>query len=124
MLTLQILSLNPTLNNFTTIPTYSFESGSDCEVYIRLHNAALNLRYIPDAGSTLTTELVNSDETTITPALTQPFPEDLSVWMFSITAAESALLIGQDLKVTLTEGAKATVITLRKALAKSGGGCC
>lgn len=124
MLTLQILSLNPTLNNFTTLSTYAFESGSDCEVFVRIHNQQLNLRYIPLEDATLETTLVNADDSTISPAFTNPFPEDRSIFRFELTAAETQLLVGQDLKVILTEDDKKTVITLRKALSKTGGGCC
>ena len=66
MLSLDIVSKNPTLNSFTLSKNLSFASGEDVKVTMRLFQADMGIRYIPDAGATITIDLKRSDNTTLT----------------------------------------------------------
>lgn len=69
-------------------------------------------RYIPASGATLeaTIKSLNSANTIVKGA-TQPFPDDKSIWQFTLTSAETQSMGGINMTLTLTEGA-----SVRKAL--------
>lgn len=124
MLTLQVLSANPQLNTFTTTNSYAFTSGSDCDVYVRLVDVELKLRYIPISIATASIDLLKSDGTVLSKAMTYPFADDRSILKFSLTALESKTVISQNLVVTLTEGPKVSVAILKNGISKTAGDCC
>lgn len=124
MLTLQILSANPQLNTFTTSNNYAFTSGSDCDVYVRLVDVDLKLRYIPILAANVSIDLLKSDGTVLNKAMAFPFVDDRSILKFSMTALESKTIISQNLVVTITEASKVTIAILRNGISKTAGDCC
>lgn len=119
MLTLQVLNSDATLNHFETFGSYSFVSGSDCHIVLRLQTVESKLRYIPDAGATFSMSLNLSDGTTLSKTPTNPFDDDRSIIAFDITAAETATLVSQVLIVTVTEGDSSTVALLKGGLSRT-----
>ena len=61
MLSLDIVSKNPSLNSFTLSQSFQFASGEDVKVTMRLFQPDLKIRYIPEAGATITIDLKKSD---------------------------------------------------------------
>ncbi len=104
MLTLDIVSKNPSLNAFTLSRTLQFASGEDVKVIMRLFQPEPQIRYIPDVGATITIDLKKSDGTVLNKTCAFTFADDRSIIEFSLTAAESALVISQNLVVKLVEG--------------------
>lgn len=104
MLSLDIVSKNPTLNSFTLSKNLSFASGEDVKVTMRLFQSDMGIRYIPEAGATITIDLKKSDNTVLTKTCSFTFADDRSIIEFSLTAAESAMVISQNLVVKLVEG--------------------
>lgn len=118
MLSLDIVSKNPTLNSFTLSKNLSFASGEDVKVTMRLFQADMGIRYIPDAGATITIDLKRSDNTTLTKTCAFTFADDRSIIEFSLTAAESALVISQNLVVKLVEGSTTQFAILQYGLTR------
>ncbi len=118
MLSLDIVSKNPTLNSFTLSKNLSFASGEDVKVTMRLFQADMGIRYIPDAGATITIDLKRSDNTTLTKTCAFTFADDRSIIEFSLTAAESATIISQNLVVKLVEGSTTQFAILQYGLTR------
>ena len=122
MLSLKVLNSDATLNTFFEIGSLNFHSGEDVTVFIRIFNESKNLRHIPASGASYNITLTNSDGTTIskTPV---PLTDDRSILSFSITAAESADLISQDLKLEITDGG-VSIAKAQNGLTKITNGDC
>lgn len=118
MLSLDIVSKNPTLNSFTLSKNLSFASGEDVKVTMRLFQSDMGIRYIPEAGATITIDLKKSDNTTLTKTCSFTFADDRSIIEFSLTAAESALVISQNLVVKLVEGSTTQFAILQYGLTR------
>lgn len=114
---LELASINSdaTLNSFIFIGNHRFVPGDDIELLMIIVQPDKKIRYIPEAGSTIEVDLLKSDDTTLTKAATFPFADDRSIIKFTISAAESADLISQNLVVSITETAG-----LSRALLQSG----
>ena len=108
MLTLDIVSKNPTLNSFTLGQNFQFASGEDVKVTMRLFQPDLKIRYVPEASAVITIDLKKSDNTILTKTCSFTFADDRSIIEFSLTAAESATIISQNLVVKLVEGSGPT----------------
>ena len=118
MLSLDIVSKNPTLNSFTLSKNLSFASGEDVKVTMRLFQSDMGIRYIPEAGATITIDLKKSDNTTLTKTCSFTFADDRSIIEFSLTAAESATIISQNLVVKLVEGSTTQFAILQYGLTR------
>lgn len=118
VLSLDIISDNPQLNTFSAKKNYVFASGETVTVVMRLWQSDLNIRYIPDAGATISVDLKKSDNTILTKTCSNPFADDRSIIQFSLSAAESAEVIGQNLVVKVTEGSDVHFAVLQYGLSK------
>lgn len=118
MLTLDIVSKNPTLNAFTLSKNFQFASGEDVKVTMRLFQSDLGIRYVPDASGVITIDLKKSDNTVLTKTCAFTFADDRSIIEFSLSAAESALVISQNLIVKLVEGGNTQFAVLQYGLTR------
>lgn len=118
MLTLDIVSKSPQLNSFSLNKNFQFASGEDVKVTMRLYQPDLGIRYVPDSGATITIDLKKSDNTTLTKTCSFTFADDRSIIEFSLTAAESALVISQNLVVKLLEGSTTQFAILQYGLTR------
>ena len=116
MLNLDIVSKNPSLNSFSLSKTLQFASGEDVKVTMRLFQADLGIRYVPDSAAVITIDLKKSDNTTLTKTCAFTFPDDRSIIEFSLSAAESATIISQNLVVKLVEGSNTQFAVLQYGL--------
>lgn len=125
MLTLDIVSKNPTLNAFMLSKNLQFASGEDVKVTMRLFQSDLGIRYVPGASAVVTIDLKKSDNTTLTKTCAFTFADDRSIIEFSLSAAESALVISQNLIVKLVEGGNTQFAVLQYGLTRvvSDGSC-
>lgn len=118
MLTLDIVSRNPQLNTFMLSKNFQFASGEDVKVIMRLFQSDLGIRYIPLVGATITIALLNSDGTTLSKTCAFTFADDRSIIEFSLSAAESALVISQNLVVNVVEAGSTKIAVLQYGLTK------
>lgn len=118
MLTLDIVSKEPTLNNFTISKNMQFAGGEDVRVIMRLWQPNLNIRYIPSNVATMSIPLKKSDGTTLNKTCTFTFADDRSIIEFSLTALESALVISQTLVVTIVDGSNTQIAVLQFGLTR------
>lgn len=113
---LQIINSNAQLNNFFQTGSAQFSPGIPLKINMRLFQRELNLRYVPTAGATYSMEFKLSDQTTITKVPVEIDPLDRSLITVSLTAAETQTLIGQDLKLVITEGLNVSVAIVQRGL--------
>jgi hypothetical protein len=119
MLSLEILNKDATLNTFMIKSTFNFVSGETAKIVMRLMQPDLKIRYIPDVAAVITVPLKRSDDTTLTKTATFPFADDRSIIQIELSAAETALVISQNLLVSVTEGANVTIATLPFGLSRT-----
>lgn len=118
MLTLDIVSKNSQLNTFVLSKNFAFAGGEDTKVIMRLFQADLGIRYIPGASAVITVPLKKSDGTTLTKTCTFTFADDRSIIEFSLSAAESALVISQNLVVNIVDGGQTQIAVLQYGLTR------
>lgn len=125
MLSLDIVSKNPSLNTFSLSNNLAFASGEDVRVIMRLNQPDLKIRYIPEATATITVDLKKSDGTLLTKTCTFTFSDDRSIIEFSLTALESAQIISQNLvaKVEETSGVQLAVLQYGLTRVVTDGSC-
>jgi len=118
MLTLDIVSKSPQLNAFTLSKNQGFASGETVKVIMRLFQVKEGIRYIPSNSAVITIDLKKSDNSVLTKTCAFTFPDDRSIIEFDLTAVESALVIGQNLAVKITDGAEVQIALLQYGLTK------
>ena len=65
----------------------------------------LFLRYMPTAGSTLTLTINDlNSANVVAPICSQPFSNDLSVWSFNLSAAQTSTMSGGNIIATFVDG--------------------
>lgn len=118
MLTLDIVSKNPTLNTFVLSQSLQFASGEDVKVIMRLFQPDLKIRYVPSNSAVITVDLKKSDGTILTKTCAFTFADDRSIIEFSMSAAESALVISQNLVAKIVDGGNTQYAVLQYGLQK------
>ena len=119
MLTLDIVSKNPQLNSFTLSKNFAFAAGEDVKVIMRLFQPDLNIRYVPDVAAVITIALKKSDGTTLSKTCAFTFADDRSIIEFTMSAAETATVIGQNLVVNIVEGSTTQIAVLQYGLTRN-----
>jgi hypothetical protein len=123
ILNLQILNEDATLNNFMILGSSRFVSGNPLKLVMRLVLECRNIRYITEVGATFSITLQKSDGTTLTKNPTVKFADDRSIIELNLTEVETQNLIGQDLKLEITEGANKHLALLSLGLQQAIAGC-
>ena len=117
LLTLKVLNEDATLNNWTDQGgSARIVRGSDAKLILQLFQVDRKIRYVPAAAPTLSASFLKSDGTTLSKTPTLPFADDRSIIQITFTAAETALLISQNLVVSVTEGATVSIAVLQQGL--------
>ena len=119
MLTLDIVSKNPQLNSFSLSKSQMFASGETVKVIMRLFQPDLQIRYIPSAAAVITIDLKKSDGTVLAKTCSFTFADDRSIIEFSLSAIESASVIGQNLIVKIVDGSDTQMAVLQYGLSKT-----
>lgn len=110
-----LLNSQASLNNFKEITSISYVPGENVTIVVRIENAELDIRYIPPAAAVVTLEIINADNTSLTKTATELDAGDRSIWVFNLTAAESAALGGSNILINVdregdgTDVAKAVI---------------
>ena len=118
MLTLDIVSKSPQLNAFSISKNQAFASGETVKVIMRLFQPDKGIRYVPSNTAVITIDLKKSDNSVLSKTCAFTFSDDRSIIEFDLTAVESALVIGQNLAVKVTEGAEVQIALLQYGLTK------
>lgn len=118
ILTLDIVSANPQLNQHALNKVFQFASGQTAKVIMRLWQTDKKIRYIPDQAAVITVDLKRSDNTILTKTCTFTFTDDRSIIEFDLDAVETAALIGQNLIVKIIEGSDTKFASLQFGLQK------
>lgn len=103
ILTMKVLNSDATLNNFQEGTVATFIPGSALTLVLRLQQIDRPIRYVPDAAAVITIGLLKSDNTVLTKTATFVDSSDRSLIKFSLSAAETATIIGQNLDVDISE---------------------
>lgn len=75
------------------------------------------IRYIPISSATMSIVLNSLNvANTLTKIPSNPFPDDRSIWSFNLLAADTAIMAGINMTVTLTEGANIRIATAAAAI--------
>ncbi len=122
---LQMLNTDATLNNFFDIGSARFFAGKPVTLVMRiLQPEKGNLRYVTDNAATFSINFTNSDGTTLSKTPTILDSGDRSIVTITLTGAETANLVGQDLTLNIDESGNESVAILQMALKSvKAGGC-
>lgn len=124
ILKLQMLNEDATLNAFHDIGSAQFVPNQSVKLVMRLLQTQRNLRYIPDAAATFSMDFLLSDDTVLTKVPTFLDAADRSLITVTLTALETALLIGQNLLVEVTEPGGVSSASLQSALQNASAETC
>lgn len=116
VLDLLLINEDATLNSYIFIGTQRFVPGAAFDIMAKLMQPDKDIRYIPDSGATLSMTLKKNDGSDLVLAGSFPFADDRSIIKFSVTAGDSADLIGQSLTAEITEGANVSFAILKNGL--------
>ena len=115
-LTLRALNEDATLNNWKAQNSSQIVRGADAKLILQLWQPERQIRYIPLVSATITTSLIKNDGTTLAKTATFAFADDRSIIQFTLTAAETALLISQNLIVSVNESGSVSIAVLQLGL--------
>lgn len=93
MLTAKILNSDATLNNFKEIGSLDFIPGTQAELFIRLFNSQLSLRYIPPATAIVKIFIDKSDGTVLEKTMSA-LSDDRSILSTTLEEAETEEILG------------------------------
>lgn len=116
VLELKVLNSDAILNNFVEVGSVQFVQGTPLKLVMRMHQPQKDLRYVAEAGATLSIDFKLSDGTTLTKAGVFPFADDRSIVQFDLTGVETQTLISQNLLMTLTETAGDIAAVLQQGI--------
>lgn len=108
MLGARLISPDGTLNSFESLSALPFVPGETLTIRLQLTQPLKgSLRYMPAAGATLEARfIVNDTPEELDLALSEAFdPDDRSIWEVTLTPAQTEILVGSNIELTLTEGA-------------------
>jgi hypothetical protein len=115
---LRMLNNASTVNNLMYINQVRINPGETCTVIFQLvdldssDNPALAQRYIPASGSTVNVGIYSINQANnLTKIPTNPFVDDRSIWSFNLSTADTNILAGVNMTITLTEGSNVKVAT-------------
>lgn len=118
-----MLNSNSTLNQLMYQNQLKINPGETATVYFQLVDLDQQSgncpapRYIPAAGATMSVNMYSLDQAkSITKVATNPFADDKSIWSFNLTAADTQIAAGVNMKVTLTEGANIKIANAEAVL--------
>lgn len=110
MLLIKLLNEQATLNNFTYVETKKYSAGADVKIKVQLNDEETTRRLIPDATARLNAIFQKSDGTELTVQCTLLFgQDDRSVWQAILTAANTLLVVGSNIRFDLDFNGSATV---------------
>ena len=116
VLTLRALNDDATLNNWAAQGSSQAVRGADAKLIFQLWQVDRKIRYVPTSGATITVDLLKNDGTILTKTATYPFVDDRSIIQFTLSEAETAVLISQNLVVKIAEGSDTTFAILQQGL--------
>lgn len=103
---LKMLDADSTVNDLKYLDEVDIYPGETATIMFQLVNNNTGVRYIPASGATLSVKMYSvNDVNNITKMATNPFPEDRSIWQFTLNAIETQRISGVNVELTLTEGA-------------------
>jgi hypothetical protein len=118
-LSLNVLNSDCSLNAFQIASSASIIGGETAEIVLQLWQPSKKIRYMPAAGATFSMDLLKADGTVLTKVPTLKFPsDDRSILLLSLSAAETAVLISQNLILKVTEGPSISIAILQMGLQK------
>lgn len=108
-----ILDLEPinddaTLNDYAFMGNFRFVPGDDVILRMVIVQPTKKIRYIPESGATIEFDFLKSDGTNLLKTATFPFADDRSIIQVTLTTAETATLISQNLIAKVTESGNIT----------------
>lgn len=96
----RMLNSEATLNNFNYLSAINFVTGTAITLKMQLFDEDLQLRYIPPITANVSFLFNYSDGTILTKTGT-PEADDRSIQTVTISALESAKLIGGNIKISI-----------------------
>lgn len=131
MLGITLLNSAAELNNYFILDNLEYTPGANLDIVIKLMDIQKNIRLIPeDIGAAVTATFQQTDGTELNIAMTKVNALDSSMWKVSLTPAQTEVIIGSNMKVTLDElgdGSQIQIAIARSILTRnvlSGEDCC
>jgi hypothetical protein len=120
----RMLDPNSSLNNLKYMNQITIALGSTAVILFQLVDLdstqeanRIGNRYMPASGASLVINIVSvNDANSLQKSCSQPLSDDKSIWQFSLTDAETEIMSGTNMKLTLTEGIKITVGSAKQVL--------
>jgi len=109
MISAKMLNEEATLNQHNFLSAINFVTGTAITLKMMLFDDDLNLRYIPPSTAIVSFIFNLSDGSTLT-KIGVPDTDDRSMQTVSITAANSATLIGGNIKISVDTLGNGTII--------------
>jgi hypothetical protein len=102
MLAVQILNDAPQLNSWFKIQSVAYIPGETVKINFQLLDVDSAIRFIPPTTAIVTVGFKKNDGTTLTNTATGLFTaDDRSIWQVVLSAADSAVVVGQNMIITV-----------------------
>jgi hypothetical protein len=101
MINAKLLNPDASLNDYFFIGSLNFVPGENLTVAIQIFDAHRKIRYIPPATAELTMTFINKDGSELVKTASVIDADDRSMWKAEISQAESELLAGQNVEISL-----------------------
>lgn len=118
MIKAKLLNSEAALNDYFYIGAVEFVPGEDVKVAIQIFDVQRDIRYIPPSAAELTLTFTDSEGDPIEKTAGLIDVDDRSMWYVELSQAESEVLAGQNIEITLDVNGDGTEI--KKTLIANG----
>lgn len=102
MLAVQILNDAPQLNSYFKVQAVAYIPGENVKISFQLMDIDSSIRFMPPTTAVVSVGFKQSDGTTLTKSATGLFvSDDRSIWQVALTSAESLLVVGQNMLISV-----------------------
>ncbi len=128
---IKLLNTSATLNQFRSVDQIRISQGETVDLFFQLVDLDQGgLRYIPAPGAAVQVQIPRSPEViaittnntrqvvdpTVNRAAGNPFSEDRSIWMISLIDLDTAQMVSNSLRITLSEGTSTKIAFVNQAI--------
>lgn len=110
MIKAKLLNSEASLNDYFYLESIEFVPGEDLTIAIQLFDAQRDIRLIPPVAAELTMSFIDSDGNDVVKTGALIDPDDRSMRVVTLSQAETEVLAGQNIIVTLDANGDASLI--------------
>ena len=108
----RLINSDASLNTFFELSTLDFVPGTQATLALRLFDSQKSLRYVPPITSILKIFMQKTDSTELEKTMTIIDSGDRSMWSVTLTAADTADLIGGNIRFELDPNGDQSVLEI------------